>query len=198
MNVKKTLGLGVVSAALGLTLVGGGTFAYFSSTSTSSASFNNGTLSLQSDPTVIVNLSNLKPGDTVLRDFKLKNDGTLNIPKVLLRTSSAITDAQGDNGSHNFKDDIIVTFLVNKDKKESPLLVISLADLENESPDLVARGIVGAILGGEKSGIKAGTSDNLTIQFAFKETLQPQNYYQGDTLALTLNFEANQEKGSLQ
>ncbi|MEK3874870.1 TasA family protein [Paenibacillus sp. FSL H8-0122] len=198
MNVKKTLGLGVVSAALGLTLVGGGTFAYFSSTSTSSASFNNGTLSLQSDPSVIVNLSNLKPGDTVLRDFKLKNDGTLNIPKVVLRTSSAITDAQGDNGSHNFKDDIIVTFLVNKDKKESPLLVISLADLEQESPDLVARGIVGAILGGEKSGIKAGTSDNLTIQFAFKETLQPQNYYQGDTLALTLNFEANQEKGTLQ
>lgn len=197
MNVKKTLGLGVVSAALGLTLVGGGTFAYFSSTSTSSASFNNGTVSLQSDPSVIVNLSNLKPGDTVLRDFKLKNDGTLNIPKVVLRTSSAITDAQGDNGSHNFKDDIIVTFLVNKDKKESPLLVISLADLENESPDLVARGIVGAFLGGEKSGIKAGTADNLTIQFAFKETLQPQNYYQGDTLALTLNFEANQEKGSL-
>lgn len=197
MNVKKTLGLGVVSAALGLTLVGGGTFAYFSSTSTSSASFNNGTLSLQSDPSVIVNLSNLKPGDTVLRDFKLKNDGTLNIPKVVLRTSSAITDAQGDNGSHNFKDDIIVTFLVNKDKKESPLLVISLADLEQESPDLVARGIIGAILGGEKSGIKAGNSDNLTIQFAFKETLQPQNYYQGDTLALTLNFEANQEKGSL-
>ncbi|NQX46749.1 cell division protein FtsN [Paenibacillus tritici] len=197
MNVKKTLGLGVVSAALGLTLVGGGTFAYFSSTSTTSASFNNGTLSLKSDPSVIVNLSNLKPGDSILRDFKLKNDGTLNIPKVILRTSSLITDAQGDNGSHNFKDDIIVTFLVNKDKKESPLLVISLADLENQSPDLVARGIVGAILGGEKSGIKAGTSDNLTIQFAFKETLQPQNYYQGDTLALTLNFEANQEAGSL-
>lgn len=196
MNVKKTLGLGVVSAALGLTLVGGGTFAYFSSTSTSSASFNNGTLSLKSDPSVIVNLSNLKPGDTVLRDFKLKNDGTLNIPKVVLRTSSAITDALGDNGTHNFKDDIIVTFLVNKDKKESPLLVISLADLETESPDLVARGILGAILGGEKSGIKAGTSDNLTIQFAFRETLQPQNYYQGDSLALTLNFEASQEAGT--
>ncbi|MEK4848559.1 TasA family protein [Paenibacillus sp. FSL H7-0756] len=197
MNVKKTLGLGVVSAALGLTLVGGGTFAYFSSTSTSSSSFNNGTLSLKSDPSVIVNLSNLKPGDSILRDFKLINDGTLNIPKVVLHTSSAITDALGDNGSHNFKDDIIVTFLANKDKQELPLLVISLADLEKESPDLVARGIVGAILGGEKSGIKAGTSDNLTIQFAFKETLQPQNYYQGDTLALTLNFEANQEKGSL-
>lgn len=139
MNVKKTLGLGVVSAALGLTLVGGGTFAYFSSTSTTSSSFNNGTLSLKSDPSVIVNLSNLKPGDSILRDFKLINDGTLNIPKVVLRTSSAITDALGDNGSHNFKDDIIVTFLANKDKQEAPLLVISLADLEKQSPDLVAR-----------------------------------------------------------
>ncbi|WP_342420284.1 TasA family protein [Paenibacillus sp. FSL E2-0178] len=197
MNVKKTLGLGVVSAALGLTLVGGGTFAYFSSTSTTSASFNNGTLLLNSDPSVIVNLSNLKPGDTILRDFKLKNDGTLNIPKVVLRTSSVITDAQGDNGAHNLKDDIIVTFLVNKDKVTSPVLVISLADLEQQSPDLVAKGILGGIFGVENGGIKAGTSDNLSVQFAFKETFQPQNYYQGDTLALTLNFEANQEKGAL-
>jgi spore coat-associated protein N len=197
MNVKKTLGLGVVSAALGLTLVGGGTFAYFSSTSTTSASFNNGTLLLNSDPSVIVNLSNLKPGDTILRDFKLKNDGNLNIPKVILRTSSIITDAEGDNGTHNFKDDIIVTFLVNKDKVTSPLLVISLADLEKQSPDLVARGILGGVFGIENSGIRAGTSDNLTIQFAFKENFKPQNYYQGDTLALTLNFEANQEAGVL-
>lgn len=197
MNVKKTLGLGVVSAALGLTLVGGGTFAYFSSTSTTSASFNNGTLSLKSDPSVIVNLSNLKPGDTIKRDFKLKNDGSLDISKVILHTSSVITDALGDNGSHNFKNDIIVTFLNNNDKKQPELLVISLADLENQSPDLVARGFLGTLLNGEKSGIKAGTSDNLTVQFAFKEDFQPQNYYQGDTLALTLNFEANQDAGVL-
>ncbi|MHA6532251.1 TasA family protein [Paenibacillus sp. BAC0078] len=195
MNIKKTLGLGVVSAALGLTLVGGGTFAYFSDTATSSASFNNGTLSLTSDPAVIVDLSNLKPGDLITRDFKLKNDGSLDIPKVLLKTTSVVTDTNNNNGNHNLKDDIIVTFLNNNDKRQPEILVISLADLESETPDLVARKILGTILGGEKSGIKAGTEDKLTVQFAFKETFQPQNYYQGDKLKLTWNFEASQGAG---
>lgn len=90
-----------------------------------------------------------------------------------------------------------MTFLVNKDKVTSPVLVVSLAELEQQSPDLVAKGILGGIFGVENGGIKAGTSDKLSVQFAFKETFQPQNYYQGDTLALTLNFEANQEKGAL-
>lgn len=195
MNIKKTLGLGVVSAALGLTLVGGGTFAYFSDTATSSASFNNGTLSLISDPAVIVDLSNLKPGDLITRDFKLKNDGSLDIPKVLLKTTSVVTDTNNNNENHNLKDDIIVTFLNNNDKRQPEILVISLADLESQTPDLVARKILGTILGGEKSGIKAGTEDKLTVQFAFKETFQPQNYYQGDKLKLTWNFEASQGAG---
>ncbi len=195
MNIKKTLGLGVASAALGLTLVGGGTFAYFSDSAQSTAAFNNGTLSLTSDPAVIVDLSNLKPGDLITRDFKLKNDGSLDIPKVLLKTSSAVTDTNNNNGSHNLKDDIIVTFLNNNDKKQPEVLIISLADLESQSPDLVARKLLGTLLGGEKSGIKAGTEDKLTVQFAFKETFQPQNYYQGDKLKLTWNFEASQGAG---
>ncbi|WP_054943194.1 TasA family protein [Paenibacillus ihuae] len=195
MNIKKTLGLGVASAALGLTLVGGGTFAYFSDSAQSTAAFNNGTLSLTSDPAVIVDLSNLKPGDLITRDFKLKNDGSLDIPKVLLKTSSAVTDTNNNNGSHNLKDDIIVTFLNNNDKKQPEVLIISLADLESQSPDLVARKLLGTVLGGEKSGIKAGTEDKLTVQFAFKETFQPQNYYQGDKLKLTWNFEASQGAG---
>lgn len=195
MNIKKTLGLGVASAALGLTLLGGGTFAYFSDSAQSTAAFNNGTLSLTSDPAVIVDLSNLKPGDLITRDFKLKNDGSLDIPKVLLKTSSAVTDTNNNNGSHNLKDDIIVTFLNNNDKKQPEVLIISLADLESQSPDLVARKLLGTLLGGEKSGIKAGTEDKLTVQFAFKETFQPQNYYQGDKLKLTWNFEASQGAG---
>ncbi|SEU23952.1 TasA family protein [Paenibacillus sp. NFR01] len=195
MNIKKTLGLGVISAALGLTMIGGGTFAYFSSTDTSNASFNNGTLLLNTDPSVLLDLSKLKPGDTVKRDFLLKNDGTLNIPKVLLKTAATVTDANGDNGNHNLKDDIIITFLKNQDKATTELLVISLADLEKQSPDLVARGILGGFLGGEKSGLKAGDKDTMTVQFAFKDTLTPQNYYQGDKLQLNWSFLANQEAG---
>lgn len=62
MGIKKTLGLGVASAALGLSLIGGGTFAYFSDTAQSTATFAAGTLDLNSDPSVIVNIPNLKPG----------------------------------------------------------------------------------------------------------------------------------------
>jgi spore coat-associated protein N len=195
MNAKKTLGLGVVSAALGLSLIGGGTFAYFSDTAESSAAFNNGTLSLASDPSVIVDLTNLKPGDVITRDFKLKNDGSLDIPKVLLKTLSEVVDANNNNGNNNLKDFIVVTFLNNNDKRQPEVLVKTLSELESLSPDLVARGILGTILGGEKSGIKAGTNDKLTVQFAFVENFQPQNYFQGDQLKLKWTFEASQGAG---
>ncbi|MNI68842.1 Camelysin metallo-endopeptidase [compost metagenome] len=114
---------------------------------------------------------------------------------MLLKTSSEVTDTGSNNGGHNLKDDIIVTFLNNNDKLQPEVLVISLADLESQSPDLVARKIIGTILGGEKSGIKAGTQDSLSVQFAFKETFQPQNYYQGDKLKLTWEFQASQGAG---
>ncbi|NUU60290.1 TasA family protein [Paenibacillus agri] len=194
MNIKKTLGLGVVSAALGLTLVGGGTFAYFSDTAQSTASFNNGTLSLDSDPSVIVDLSNLKPGDIITRDFQLKNSGSLDISQVLLKTAAQVIDVNNDNGTHNLKDDIVVTFLVNKDKISSPVLVKKLSELESLSPDLVKAGILGSVFG-EKSGIKAGTLDKLSVQFAFVDNFQPQNYYQGDSLKLNWTFEAKQGAG---
>ena len=38
MGIKKKLGLGVASAALGLSLIGGGTFAYFNDIATASQS----------------------------------------------------------------------------------------------------------------------------------------------------------------
>ncbi|MFF2909353.1 TasA family protein [Paenibacillus sp. NPDC057934] len=194
MNIKKTLRLGVVSAALGLTLVGGGTFAYFSDTAQSSASFQNGTLSLDSDPSVIVDLTNLKPGDIITRDFQLKNSGSLDISQVLLKTAAQVIDVNNDNGTHNLKDDIVVTFLVNKDKISSPVLVKKLSELESLSPDLVKAGILGSVFG-EKSGIKAGTLDKLSVQFAFVDNFQPQNYYQGDSLKLNWTFEAKQGAG---
>ncbi|GGF65304.1 cell division protein FtsN [Paenibacillus albidus] len=195
MNIKKTLGLGMVSAALGLTLIGGGTFAYFSDTASSNAVFNNGTLSLTSDPSVIVDLSNLKPGDLITREFKLKNDGSLDITKVMLKTLSEVTDVKSDNGSNNLKDYLVVTFLVNNDKQQPEVLIKSLSELEKESPDLVARGLIGTLLGGEKSGLKAGTADKLTVQFAFVENFQPQNHFQGDKLKLSWTFQASQGAG---
>ena len=61
MSLKK-LGMGVASAALGLSLIGGGTFAYFSDKEVSNNTFAAGTLDLTLDPKTLVNIENLKPG----------------------------------------------------------------------------------------------------------------------------------------
>lgn len=94
MTIKRKLGMGVASAALGLSLIGGGTWAAFNDTATVNNHFAAGTLDLvvgkahQSYP-INFDLSNMKPGDNVQRMFKLNNAGTLAIKEVLLNTTAA-------------------------------------------------------------------------------------------------------------
>src|SRR5690625_7667399 len=97
MNIKKKLGMGVMSAALGLTLVSGGTYAYFSDSEVTNNTFAAGTLDLSVEPTAIIDVDNLKPGDSMTRNFELQNNGTLDIEKVTLETDYSVIDANGDN-----------------------------------------------------------------------------------------------------
>ncbi|WP_339317844.1 TasA family protein [Paenibacillus sp. FSL R10-2734] len=198
MGIKKTLGLGVASAALGLSLIGGGTFAYFSDTATSTATFAAGTLDLNSDPSVIVNIANLKPGDTVKKDFKLKNDGTLDIGSIILKTKYNVNDVGGNNNGVDLGKFIKVKFLQNKDKSGNiiPDIVVyetTLSELQNLTPDLVEKV---PFLGSEASGIKAGTSDTFTVKFEFVEDNKDQNIFQQDTLTLTWDFFGKQGRGT--
>ncbi|MNO41844.1 Spore coat-associated protein N precursor [compost metagenome] len=196
MGIKKTLGLGIASAALGLSLVGGGTFAYFSDTATSTATFAAGTLDLNSDPSVIVDIQNLKPGDTVTKTFKLKNDGTLDIGSILLKTTTEITDTLGDNNGVDLSKFIKVKFLKNNDKGTiiSPEVVVyetTLDALKGQTPDLVNNTGWDQIFT-EADGIKAQSSDSFTVKFEFVDTGEAQNYFQKDKLKLIWNFEAKQ------
>ncbi|MNC34899.1 Spore coat-associated protein N precursor [compost metagenome] len=196
MGIKKTLGLGIASAALGLSLVGGGTFAYFSDTATSTATFAAGTLDLNSDPSVIVDIENLKPGDTVTKTFKLKNDGTLDIGSILLKTTTEITDTLGDNNGVDLSKFIKVKFLKNNDKGTiiSPEVVVyetTLDALKGQTPDLVNNTGWDQIFT-EADGIKAQSSDSFTVKFEFVDTGEAQNYFQKDKLKLIWNFEAKQ------
>ncbi|AIQ66607.1 TasA family protein [Paenibacillus graminis] len=196
MGIKKTLGFGIASAALGLSLIGGGTFAYFSDTATSTATFAAGTLDLNSDPSVIVDIQNLKPGDTVTKTFKLKNDGTLDIGSILLKTTTEVTDTLGDNNGADLSKFIKVKFLKNNDKGTiiSPEVVVyetTLDALKGQTPDLVNNTGWDQILT-EADGIKAQSSDSFTVKFEFVDTGEAQNYFQKDKLKLTWNFEAKQ------
>ena len=82
MSLKKKLGAGVVSAALGLSLIGGGTYAYFSDQEVTNNKFAAGTLDFAMQPTTSLNLDNLKPGDKILKKFNIKNSGTLDIKDI--------------------------------------------------------------------------------------------------------------------
>lgn len=186
--------MGVASAALGLSLIGGGTFAFFSDKAETNNTFAAGTLDLNVDPEVLVNLDNLKPGDTVKREFLLKNDGSLPIKSVNLLTSYEVTDAKGDNNGEDFANHIRVNFFWNWDKEAEPVYSKTLAELKDMSPDAVAKDLFSPEWG-EDSGLAAGTDDYLWVEFEFVDNDQDQNKFQGDKLDLKWTFEAEQTDG---
>ncbi|WHY87518.1 CalY family protein [Neobacillus novalis] len=194
MGIKKKFGLGLASAALGLSLIGGGTYAFFSDTEVTHNTFAAGTLDLSVDPGVIVNLKDLKPGDTMMRDFKLANNGSLKIKDVKLKTEYSVVDAKGNNGAEDFGKHIMVRFLWNWDKENEPIFETTLADLKAMSPDLVQKTILDPFFK-KNSGLEPGAVNDLWVQFDFLDNGQDQNVFQGDTLKLDWTFNASQTAG---
>ena len=172
MSIKKKLGMGMMSGVLGLALVGGGTFAYFSDSEVTNNTFAAGTLDLAVEPTTIIEIDNMKPGDSFIRDFELQNNGSLDIDKVYLETEYTVDDAEGDNSS-DFGEQIQVEFLYNADKLDEVIYETTF----------------------EEQGLPAGTSDDLVVKFNFIDNGEDQNEFQGDSLNLTWTFNATQTAG---
>lgn len=110
MSLKKALGMGVASAALGISLIGGGTFAAFSDTETAENSYAAGTLNLElkklngsalGSGVFESKLANLKPGDSVTKKFLLTNAGTLSIKDVFFQATYENGDYKDGNDSGN-------------------------------------------------------------------------------------------------
>ncbi|EOP41606.1 biofilm matrix protein CalY [Bacillus mycoides] len=194
MSLKKKLGMGVASAALGLSLIGGGTFAYFSDKEVSNNTFAAGTLDLTLNPKTLVDIKDLKPGDSVKKEFLLKNDGTLAIKDVKLATKYTVADAKGDNAGEDFGKHIKVKFLWNWDKQSEPVYETTLADLQNVDPDVLAKDIF-APEWAENGGLAPKSEDYLWVQFEFVDDGKDQNKFQGDALNLEWTFNANQTDG---
>jgi spore coat-associated protein N len=195
MSLKKKLGLGVASAALGLSLVGGGTYAYFSDKAETTGTFAAGTLDLNANPTTIINVDKIKPGDTMLRSFKLANAGSLDIATINLATNYTVTDAKGDNAGEDFGQHIRVNFLINADKLDAPIYSTTLAQLKTLSPDVIKGNIFGGWLAERGGKLAAGTDDTLYVQYEFVESGADQNKFQGDSLSLNWTFEGKQGAG---
>ncbi|MEC2160554.1 TasA family protein [Virgibacillus halodenitrificans] len=203
MSIKKKLGMGIATAVLGVGLIGGGTFAYFSDAVTTNNTFAAGTLDLSVDPTAIIEVDNIKPGDTMLRTFELVNNGSLDIASVLLDTSYSVTDAKGDNGNADLGHHIMVNFLENDGHPEhwfdddSYTVVASktLAELTAMTPDDLAVELEDYLWWDyEEDGIPVGETDNMRVQFEFVDE-GDQNIFQGDSLELEWKFTAKQTDG---
>ncbi|PGT56954.1 TasA family protein [Bacillus thuringiensis] len=196
MGMKKKLGMGVVTAVLGLSLIGGGTYAYFSDKEVSQNTFAAGTLDLSVNPEVVINVDNLKPGDEMERGFQLVNKGTLAIGDVKLLTDYSVIDAKGDNGNADFGDHIRVDFLWNLDKNEVPIWSTTLSELKvamqnGNIPNLVKNGIVDR----EGNGLAPGDDDTFYVMFTFVDNVEEQNVFQGDALKLNWTFNSMQASG---
>jgi len=187
MSIKKKLGMGIASAVLGVSLIGGGTFAYFSDAAETEANFATGTLQLEANTSTIIDVDNLKPGDWMNRSFELVNDGSLDISRVLLDTSYT--------GDTELAEHIRVNFLLNADKVETPFASVMLDELANMDSDVVYQHWLKELLGFEKHGLKSGDSDKLYVQFEFVDNNQDQNYLQDKSLEVKWTFNAEQTKG---
>ena len=193
MNIKKKLGLSVASAALGFALIGGGTFAYFSDEEITNNSFAAGTLDLSVDPMAIINLDNLKPGDSMVREFSLSNDGSIKIENVFLETDYTVTD-EGDNNTDDFGKHIQVNFLWNWGQESEPIFETTLYELKEMDPDVVKRDIWDP-LWEEKGGLDTEETHDFWVQFEFIDNDEDQNMFQGDGLQLEWIFNATQGDG---
>lgn len=193
MNIKKKIGLNLATAIIGVSLFAGGTFAYFSDQEVTNNTFAAGTLDLSISPEAVINIDNIKPGDSMVREFVLTNDGTLKIENVNLETTYSVKDANLNNND-DFGKHIQVNFLWNWDKESEPIFETTLYDLQNMDPDVVKRDIWDP-LWKQKGGLKPGATNDFWVQFEFIDNGKDQNIFQGDSLHLTWKFNATQGEG---
>jgi len=194
MSFTKKVSKGILTAGLGLSLVGGGTFAYFSDTVNTQNTFAAGTLDLAVNPNMVVNIGNLKPGDEIYREFTLENNGTLDIGKVLLDTKYTVEDWKSDN-TDDFAKHIKVTIMYNTSSATVPIVETTLYDLQNQKPDLTA---IDEFVGNTTvpDGIPAAGKEKMFVLFEFVDNGENQNIFQGDKLKVDWTFNAEQTAGT--
>ncbi|MDA2638926.1 TasA family protein [Bacillus cereus] len=194
MSFKKKLGVGVISAALGLSFIGGGTYAYFSDQVVTNNTFTAGILDLAMQPTTSLDLNQLKPGDKILKKFNLKNSGTLAIQDVVMKIDYTVNDSLKNNQANDFGKHIKVQFLWDWDPAKSPVYETTLAELKEQGSEIVSKKVF-ASKWTESGGLQPRKMDWFWMKFIFEDNGNDQNMFQGDSIALKMEFQANQTKG---
>ncbi len=212
MGVKKKIALGLASAALGLSLIGGGTLSYFSDAAVIHNGMAAGTLDLAVDHAwnfpLNFDLSNIKPGDSFERQFVLKNSGSLAIQDVFMSVTAKVknhlrTGATADE----FLDALVVDYFVdvNDPKFENGYLLINSQDITLREAiagefdgKIIPKYLKGGKLNLAPFGITSNAGKRYRIRITFKDTGVPQNKLQGMAAKFDFNLDARQEMGTHQ
>jgi spore coat-associated protein N len=208
MSIKKKMGLGIMAGALGVSLIGGGTWAAFNDVDGIKNSFAAGTLDLVADKESAFkfDIQNMKPGDWFTKDLVLENNGTLPINKIFLNTEKIGNDFDDKNelgmpeGTwENSEEDFLNQFsIVIKKEDGTEVYNNRLNNLLGTQTELTQTNdnVAGLDLVDKDHTFK------VTIKFEEDNTLlgngsrlHAQNKYQGEGTDLKFVFEATQMPG---
>lgn len=205
MNTK--IALSTLSILTVLAMVGGATYAFFSSTATSEDNvFGTGDLVLQLDDvnestpaatvTASIGDSDFAPGEDVDGFISLHNDGSLDIVEVEM--GAAVTETS-DPGADSFLPDVLnMTVMVDTttgtngvcDTPSDLTSGIDTAVGDGSSPLTLAE-LDGNTFDAITPGLVAGATRDLCINVEFDSSAG--NTYQGDEVSVDFSFTGNQD-----
>lgn len=214
MTSKRAIVKGYLFIVIGLMLVAGGTWAAFNDIENMHNSLEAGTLDLELNKEILFDVSNLKPGDTMIREFTMVNNGTLNIQKVLFHTRLVefIDDTSAEhNGSGNDFNSLAqqfqIEFFTSEGKPITPLYGKNLGQLisaTNAGNPVDITNYLSDFDGKNKKNLPSGDLDRIMMQLTFVDDRQKlgnglyiQNKYQGDSLKFAFMLEAFQYPGEI-
>jgi len=220
MSLKAKLTMGILSAAAGISLISGGTYASFTDVEQAQASYAAGTLNLElknvTGKTIGTDLfsstlGNLKPGDSVEKTFALVNSGTLSIRDVFLKATyseedyvdgadpaSAVYEKIDEkhkirNSADDFADQITIEV---SSGEILPLKLVWKGTLKELHKDSVDTGdLTDNFYNYGLPALPLADADPVHVKLTFKPTAD--NQYQGDALKkINFQFFATQHLGT--
>lgn len=181
MDLKKSLLAAVATGFIGIGLISGGTYAYFSDTEASNSTFATGLLDLEINKETIIQIEDIVPGDTMNGHFELTNDGTVDMKEVILHSSYEVVDKGESNNGDDLGDHILVEYLYHVNNKETVVFEKMLSELSKQQ-----------VL---KEFPAESKAEKFTVRFKFIDNGKNQNHFMTDYLNLKWEFEAVQREG---
>ncbi|MEL3970700.1 TasA family protein [Rossellomorea oryzaecorticis] len=217
MSIKKKMGLGIMAGALGVSLIGGGTWAAFNDVEETSNTFAAGTLDLVVGEATTMDfvVKNLKPGDYFTKELVLSNNGSLDINQINVHATM-------EEGPNKWEDkdelDLASKFpgVDTTNSQEDFLSQFKITITPQGETESVYDGTLEELVSGtgvgeltdstdQEIGLAAGPNSQKTyevkVEFVEDSTpfsgsrLHQQNKFQGESSNLKFVFEATQMPG---